>query len=141
MIRTKLPALLLFSALFFFFVPPTFAQLYAPYNRPSINPYSQPAVSPYLNLFNRGNPAINYYTLVRPEFQQRAFNVQFQSQLLDLERQTLAAPLRDDALPTLNGTGHPAEFVNYGNYYNFNSVFPARGGAAAPGAAPAGRSR
>jgi hypothetical protein len=34
-------------------------------------PYSPPVVSPYLNLLNRGNPAINYYGLVRPQVQEQ----------------------------------------------------------------------
>ncbi len=32
--------------------------------------YSPPAVSPYLNLLNRGNPAVNYYGIVRQQIQQ-----------------------------------------------------------------------
>jgi hypothetical protein len=36
---------------------------------PSVNPSQRPIISPYLNLINRGgDPAINYYGLVRPQF-------------------------------------------------------------------------
>ena len=37
------------------------------YQRPQTNPYGGNPVSPYLNLTRGGNPAINYYGLVRPE--------------------------------------------------------------------------
>jgi hypothetical protein len=48
-----------------------------PPSRQQINPY--PTVSPYLNLARqRGNPAINYYGLVRPQFAFRSAVQQLQ---------------------------------------------------------------
>jgi hypothetical protein len=111
--------LLLFGVLVLLaWVRPAAAQF--PYsNRPVGNPYQQPTISPYLNLLRAGDPAANYFLLVRPEFQQRALNAQFGSAIVNLERGTAApaAPAGEPLLPTLEGTGHATYFLNYGGYF------------------------
>lgn len=107
--------------------------------RVGANPYQQPTLSPYLNLLRAGDPAANYYLLVRPEFRQRSLNAEFGSAILDLERRGPERPAvpADELVPALPSTGHAAVFVNTGGY--FNSFGPApRGGPAQP---PANRGR
>jgi len=58
------------------------AQAQVPY-RPG--GYLPPAYSPYLNLLRQGNPAINYYGLVRPQ-------IDFRNQIQGLQQLTAAAP-------------------------------------------------
>jgi hypothetical protein len=50
------------------------------YSPPQTSPFPRAPISPYLNLARGGNPAINYYGLVRPqvEFQQSIFGLQQQ---------------------------------------------------------------
>src|SRR5262245_7333705 len=81
------------------------------------NPLYRPAVSPYLNLARGGNPAINYYGIVKPQ-------VDFgrQIQMLQLQQQSLmptwGLTLEDDLTqPTTSITGHPSMFFNYGHYF------------------------
>jgi len=77
---------------------------------------ASPAVSPYLNLLrnnaNGGSPALNYFTLVRPQ-------VQSNQALLGL---TYDQSQNRQAIGDLNGTGmsftgHPTQFLNYGGYF------------------------
>jgi len=98
---------------------------YGPYQRP-------PTISPYLNLLNGGNTAINYYLLVRPEFQQRELNRQFGNQMYDLDRRTRQGTTSEaeDLFPTLPGTGHAVGFMTYSPYYNMGGV--GRGGYQSP---------
>lgn len=81
-----------------------------------------PGFSPYLNLANRGNPAINYYGLVRPQFA-------FQNAIVGLQRQQQSlGESADPTDPTLRrGTGHPVHFNNLSHYY-YND--PSRAGGA-----------
>lgn len=102
------------------------------YYRPGYGPYSRPPVSPYLNLLRGGNPAVNYYLGVLPEFQRQAANQQFRSDIRELDRKV--GELSEEELPTLPGTGHPAQFGNYGPYYQFGPATP-------PRAAPSSSSR
>jgi hypothetical protein len=102
-------------------VGPAAAQFQYPYtNRPVGNPYQQPTISPYLNLLRTGDPAANYYLLVRPEFQQRAINAQYGAAISNLERRAPEepAPSPEELLPQLPSTGHATYFGNYGGYYN-----------------------
>src|SRR5262245_5798078 len=59
---------------------------YGPYNRP-------PTTSPWLNLANTntGNAGLNYFNLVRPEFEARARAAQFGAALYGLEQQQRSA--------------------------------------------------
>ena len=74
-----------------------------------------PAVSPYLNLLRTGNsPALNYYGLVRPQFQTNASLQALQQQFaLSQSRPLLGSGPADDVLIT----GHSAVFMNYGGYF------------------------
>jgi hypothetical protein len=91
------------------------AQGFGTFGRP---PVGRPAVSPFLNLFRGGNPAINYYGLVRPQIDTR-------SSLLQLQQQELqggyplgvAGQPQDRLLQGPPSTGHPVRFGNYGRYF------------------------
>jgi hypothetical protein len=88
------------------------AQFYQP---PPTSPFQRSPVSPYLNLFRGGNPAVNYYGLVRPQ-------VDTQNALQRLQQQqnlNLTLPATADA--SLFITGHPARFMNYSHYY-YNNI-------------------
>ena len=83
----------------------------AQYVRPAVSPYARPAVSPYLNLLRSGNPAVNYYGLVRP--QQDTI-----SSLQQLQQQAdYGQGLGGDNTATLPTTGHAARFGNYSHYF------------------------
>src|SRR5439155_25802818 len=66
-----------------------------------------PAISPYLNLLQRGNPAVNYYGLVRPQ-------QQYNASLNTLEQQVQASRVAQTASENANvpATGHPIYFLN-----------------------------
>jgi hypothetical protein len=82
----------------------------------------RPPLSPYLNLLRGGNPAINYYGLVRPEQQ---FTQSIQQLQMQATAGPVAAPL--EGVQTLPYTGHPVRFVNYSHYYNFYGQNPIMG--------------
>src|SRR5258707_10793585 len=85
-------------------------------------------VSPYLNLLRQGSPAgVNYYDLVRPQFQ-------FQNSIQALQQQvtTLGSQVAADEAQGASGmpvTGHPAQFFNYLHYF---SARTAQGGTDPP---------
>jgi hypothetical protein len=77
-------------------------------------PPPPPGSSPYLNLLRGGNPAINYYGLVRPQ-------QNFQTAIQTLQAQQQAAlppaptgPAEDPGLP---GTGVAVGFLNHHVYF------------------------
>jgi hypothetical protein len=107
------------------------AQLGLPGQEP-INPYQRPLVSPYLNMNRSGNPAINYYGLVRPQINtaKSITQLQLQQQALPQLGQPFA-PVNDPSAFTLPETGHPTTFFSYGTY------FPTTTGGARPGSMPA----
>src|SRR5579864_5687257 len=84
------------------------APLYAQeaYTRPMTGPSNSPPLSPYLNMVRGGNPAVNYYGLVRPQ-------MQAQHSIQQLQQQNTAAAansgLTMDAYPN---SGHPVQFMN-----------------------------
>ena len=87
---------------------------------PAQQPYSPPVVSPYLNLLNRGNPAINYYGIVRPELQQ-------QQQLQHLQFGLARTNAELDAVTTtaaggLLTTGHTTGFMTQARYFGTINV-------------------
>jgi hypothetical protein len=94
---------------------------------PPVNPYVRPPLSPYLNLLGGGNPAINYFGIVRPQQQFGLALGQLQQQVL--MNQTALASDAALAIPT---TGHPTRFMNYSHYF-FN-----QGGLTVGGTAPVG---
>ena len=74
-----------------------------------------PTVSPYLNLLRGGTgPAINYYGLVRPQFQTNANLRALQKEIGQPSGPTVAdGGPQDDIFVT----GHAATFMNYGGYF------------------------
>src|SRR5262249_8648545 len=95
------------------------AQVYTRPGGPTTPPYS-----PYLNLLRPGNPAINYYGLVRPQFD-------FRQQIQGLQQLTAPATLEAQTANTLPTTGHPVQFLNYSHYFGGAINRP---GAVRPGA-------
>ncbi|HEV3256408.1 MAG TPA: hypothetical protein VG013_05955 [Gemmataceae bacterium] len=95
---------------------------YSPYGRPNYGPYSRPPVSPYLNILRGNNPAINYYTGVIPERENRARFNQVNSELQNLERRA-GTPAAEELIPTLAETGHPVQFLNLNPYYGYGAGF------------------
>lgn len=83
-----------------------------PASSPSRRPNTRPTVSPYLNLLRRGNPALNYHGIVRPQVEFRSNFQQLQQQLTTVGQ--AAEEAREADLPT---TGHPIRFMNYSQYF------------------------
>jgi hypothetical protein len=92
---------------------PLWSVAQSPVLRPQTSPFSQPAVSPYLNLSRGGNPALNYYNLVRPQQETQAAIQHLQQGQLT----TTAAQASTEAVLT---TGHSARFMNYSHYFYSN---------------------
>jgi hypothetical protein len=105
--------------------------------------YAQPSrVSPYLNLLRAGTaPGVNYYGLVRPEFE-------FRRNIGQLQTQSLTQQQAITGLQTAPGavtTGHQVGFQNHLGYFQnltppgvgpFAGAAPqARGGTGAAGTA------
>jgi hypothetical protein len=84
-----------------------------------------PPYSPYLNLLRPGvSPAINYYGLVRPQFQAQQSMLALQSQIGANSQAIGNQSATGGPLPD---TGKAVGFMNYGRYFqNFN---PAGGGS------------
>jgi hypothetical protein len=106
--------------------------------------YRTPSYSPYLNLLRPGNQAINYYGLVRPQFDTR-------NQLLGLQQQAAATAYEIQNPSGQMVTGHPVQFLNLSHYYGggfgrggigggggFGAGVARPGGGAVAGAMPAG---
>jgi hypothetical protein len=87
--------------------------------RPPLNPYAGPSFSPYLNLLRGGNPALNYYGLVRP---QQDYNALLQSQALAATAASSPLPATGLLEPI---TGHPSQFMNFSHYYGGRVAGPA----------------
>lgn len=80
---------------------------------------SRPTFSPYLNLLGRGNPAVNYFGIVRPQQQLQGLFSNLQS--------GIAGPGQGEDLtdPELRrGTGHIVTFDNLSHYYFNNPGVP-----------------
>jgi hypothetical protein len=79
------------------------------------NPYYRPPISPYLNMNRPGNPAINYYGQIRPQF-----DTSKQLQMLQQQQarmMQMGIPPEEEALTGYSITGHPTTFSNYGHYF------------------------
>jgi len=83
--------------------------------------YNRPTVSPYLNLLNPGaaaNSVPNYFTLVKPQLEQRAALTQQRADISRLNRQVSAGPRRSQRQQSqIRSTGHATQFMYYGPYY------------------------
>jgi hypothetical protein len=95
-----------------------YAQPLAP-QAPTQQPYSPPVFSPYLNLLNRGNPAINYYGIVRPEVQDQQQLQRLQLGLARTNAEIEATTATPGFLPT---TGHAVGFMTQARYFNTVNV-------------------
>ena len=104
-----------------------YGQYYGP---PATSPFPRPVVSPYLNMTRGGNPAVNYYGVVRPQ-------MQFAGNLAALQQQVLTgqATLGAEAAAVLPNTGHPVRFLNYSHYF-FNMGGGTAGSVAQGGSYP-----
>src|SRR6266542_4675512 len=80
--------------------------------------FSRPAVSPYLNINRGGDPAINYYGLVRPQV---AFNKAFQT----LGDNVVAL---ESATNQPSQTGQRSSFMTQSRYFMNNGAAPMRQG-------------
>ncbi len=80
-------------------------------------PFSRPTVSPYLNLLQNGNPAINYYGLVRP---QMAYDRALQN--LGTSVNALGNNVNALDINQTPQTGHRSSFMTQGQYFNTNGA-------------------
>ena len=80
--------------------------------QPPPGPALPPAFSPYLNLVRGGNPAINYFGLVRPQQQLSAAVQQLQHNQANQVNPFAQAAAGGDV-----ATGNPFGFQNYRNYF------------------------
>jgi hypothetical protein len=88
------------------------------YQRPYQNPY--PSFSPILNMNNGGgNPAINYFGIVRPQMQTAAALQQLQTnqQMLMSQAPGQAPLMTADGQFAMPTTGHPVGFSDYSRYF------------------------
>lgn len=102
-----------------------------PATKPHANYTPAPAISPYMNLFRsdgRNSGVNNYYSLVRPQLQQQAYNQQVQTQVQSLQTTTNIQSQQLNQLNTqpINPYGMqpaqapsrpPAQFMNLEGYY------------------------
>lgn len=110
-------------------VPNAFAQFPGGAFGRGPTPFSRPTVSPYLNLLQSGNPAINYYGLVRPQ-------LQFQRALQNLGDNVNTLGNNVNALDTNQTpqTGHKGSFMTQGMYFMTNGSAASNNGyGARPG--------
>ena len=84
-------------------------------------PRARPTVSPYINLGTGGNNALNFYGIVKPQFEANKNFDNLQQGLAQLNADgTLKGQLgQQDPVGTQTGlqTGHPAGFFNYSHYF------------------------
>jgi hypothetical protein len=108
------------------------ARAQAPFGRPPTSPFGGAPISPYLNLLRGGNPAINYYGLVRPQQDFAASILQNQAAIAG------QSALVQGALQGEPITGHPSTFMNFSHYYNGRIAGPAtlRPAVSAPAVLP-----
>lgn len=109
-------------------VAPASAQL-GVYNRPQVSP--RPTINPYLNLVGRGQPAVNYYGIVRPQLE-TAHALQMMQQEVQQLQPGLATPFSQSTQVEMLRTGHPVAFGNTSHY------FPQPGARPGVGSMPTG---
>ncbi len=94
-------------------VAPAAAQLGA-YNRPQVSP--RPTINPYLNLVGRGQSAVNYYGIVRPQLEMYQGLHQVQQEVQQLQP-LLSGPLTQGSQVETLRTGHPVVFQSTSHYF------------------------
>lgn len=81
----------------------------------------RPTVSPYLRLLEGGGSLFStpYQSLVRPEIEQRQFNLQQSRQISQLRQQVNTSLLQNsrNAIGGLRATGHTTFYMNYSHFY------------------------
>lgn len=104
--------------------PQTTTRSYVPVGRQVGKPFQNASngatISPYLNLDRPENSEElpNYFTFVRPQFEQQSVNRRQQRELQKLERQVQATSYTAPASGAgVSGTGHGTRFGNTGRYY------------------------
>ncbi|MGH7172705.1 MAG: hypothetical protein ACRELG_20685 [Gemmataceae bacterium] len=131
---------------------PAVAQNTYPYQAPAYGAGWQTPLSPYLRMLLPGNTAVNYYSLVQPQFQQRQFRNQTNQTIQGLLNQIPPPPgiTEEDVNRPMNATGHPTVFNYTGSYFSTLTGQPfvgegtsmqqgrmgAAGGAMRPGGRP-----
>ena len=98
---------------------PASAQNSYPYLPPRYGPGYQTPLSPYLNMLIPGNPAVNYYALVEPQFQRRQYRNQMRLTVQALASQLPPPPgvAEEDVNAPLPSAGHPTAFGYTGSYF------------------------
>ena len=90
-----------------------------------VQTYNRPATSPYLDLLagNRAGRsfATQYYRQVRPELEFRQATTQLSASVRQLQSQTVEQQAFNRGLSEIIRTGHRTSFLNYGQYYSFQS--------------------
>ncbi len=114
-----------------------------PYQQPlGVNPSKRPAISPYINMMQGGNPAINYYGLVRPQMDtNRAIQrlaIGQQQQFGQAQPGGAFLSNQDGNLGGMPATGHATSFFNYSTYFPAGTA-GGQTGASSVGQRPAGR--
>jgi hypothetical protein len=100
---------------------PAAAQNTYPYMPPRYGPGWTTPLSPYLNMLIPGNPAVNYFGLTQPLFQQRQFANQTTLTLQGILNQYPPSPEvieGEEAYAPLNATGHPTAINYTGSYFS-----------------------
>lgn len=97
---------------------PAHAQTYQTYQQPYVSPYGGGGMSPYLNLLRGGNPAVNYYGLVVPQIQAQNQFQQLQTRVAGGSTGASSSFVGQPTNRVQVDTGHEAEFLSYGGYFN-----------------------
>jgi hypothetical protein len=94
---------------------PARAQL--PAFSPSVNPTQRPTISPYLQLNRGGDPAVNYYGLVRPQLNFQNAEGQI-VQAVNSAQQTADQAANQGVIDRfMRPTGHRVGFQTQGRYF------------------------
>jgi hypothetical protein len=101
------------------------AQAQQPGVQPGAPYITPPVLSPYLNMLRSGNPAVNYYGLVRPQIQQGQQLQALQYGLARSAEEAAAAEGPTTGTGVAANTGHTVGFMTYARY--FNTTAPPRG--------------
>jgi hypothetical protein len=99
---------------------PAAAQNTYPYQQPMFRPGWTTPLSPYLNMLITGNPAVNYYGLVQPQFQGRQYQNTTNQTIQGLINQLPQPPgimSEEDFNAPMPATGHPTAFNYTGSYF------------------------